>query len=179
MQNNELNALLQHNGLDIVKSEQIIYNALRLQCFAKVCNALRTNDADRLHALQLLRSGVDPAVFSAKMVKKYCGCLLDEESCQFLGPLFFAFFRKAETRTKIPERVRAQLFAAQKGHCALCGNDIDTHADLDHIIPWIYVGDELPDNLQLLCRHCNRKKKASPLYPIQVLLTSRSARRCG
>jgi 5-methylcytosine-specific restriction endonuclease McrA len=56
-----------------------------------------------------------------------------------------------------PTDVRA-LFASQAGKCACCNRDISKYYEVDHIVPLVRGGSNWPDNLQLLCRRCNRSK---------------------
>lgn len=165
-----LEALLAVNGIDIEHGQQVLYEALRMQCFAAVCDVLREDRGTYLQALQNFRKRMNPAAFAEEMVAVHCGCRLDEESYTVLGNLFACFFRKDDVRITYPEVTRKRLAQRQKGQCAICGRSITHKSDLDHIIPWVYVGDTLPDNLQLLCRNCNSKKRASLIYPLQVLL---------
>lgn len=57
---------------------------------------------------------------------------------------------------------RSQIRKLYKNKCALCGKrcnngDIIPH-EVDHIIPFKLTGDDRYENLQLLCRSCNREK---------------------
>lgn len=46
--------------------------------------------------------------------------------------------------------------------CARCGRKLRKgDADIDHILPQHYGGEDNIDNLQCMCRHCNRSKGAS------------------
>lgn len=92
-----------------------------------------------------------------------------------MGKWLLAFFRKKDYRVIYPQKIRTDLLHQQHCHCAICNELITDHAELDHIIPWKYVGDELDNNLQLLCFTCNRSKKASPLYQLQMLLRTGKA----
>ncbi len=165
-----LEALLAVNGIDIERGQQALYEALRLQCFATVCDVLRQDRGAYLQALQNFRKRMNPAAFAEEMVVAHCGCRLDEDSYAVLGNLFACFFRKDDVRITYPEGIRKRLAQQQNGKCAICDQPITHKSDLDHIIPWIYVGDTMADNLQLLCRKCNSKKRASLIYPLQVLL---------
>lgn len=56
----------------------------------------------------------------------------------------------------------AELRARQAGRCAVCGARLgaDTVETLDHIIPWLLVGDPFDgSNWQLLCADCNSGKR--------------------
>lgn len=46
--------------------------------------------------------------------------------------------------------------------CARCGKKLRKgDSDIDHILPRNYGGWDSADNLQCLCKHCNRSKKDS------------------
>ena len=46
--------------------------------------------------------------------------------------------------------------------CVRCGKKLRKgDADIDHILPQNYGGGDGLDNLQCLCRHCNRSKQDS------------------
>lgn len=73
--------------------------------------------------------------------------------------------RQAEKRAKQPigsythADIR-RLFAIQKGLCVGCGASITKKHHVDHVIPIARGGTNWPDNLQLLCPHCNQSKSA-------------------
>jgi len=56
------------------------------------------------------------------------------------------------------------LYHRDKGHCAICQNDISAYyatgktPAVDHIVPLNLGGVNDPTNLQLLCQSCNSKK---------------------
>lgn len=83
-----------------------------------------------------------------------------------------AFLAKSTYRKPISDETRKRLLEAQHYSCAICGQSIDMHAHADHIVPFAYVGDELPDNLQMLCAHCNEAKRESIDYQIRYLLNT-------
>lgn len=66
-----------------------------------------------------------------------------------------------------PEDIAA-LYAKQGGVCAGCTLEIENSRsrsakrgfEVDHVMPVKLGGSNLPENLQLLCRPCNRKKHA-------------------
>ncbi len=87
-----------------------------------------------------------------------------------LYELIIAFLAKSPYRKNIPDSIKNQLLAIQKGKCAICNNTIDIHDHVDHIVPFKYVGDELKNNYQLLCSNCNLKKNANIDFQIRYLL---------
>lgn len=50
-------------------------------------------------------------------------------------------------------------YERQKGLCAKCGKHFEIEEmDADHIDPWSKGGKTTPENCQMLCRKCNRRK---------------------
>lgn len=97
---------------------------------------------------------------------------LSDDEAQKIYSLITAFLNKNSYRKSIPDYVKISLLKAQNNKCAICGNEIDLHAHADHIVPFKYVGDELEDNFQMLCKNCNLKKNESIDYQIRFLLKS-------
>lgn len=84
--------------------------------------------------------------------------------------LITAFLKKSIYRKSNSDLLKKSLLQNQFHHCAICGCDIDIHAHVDHIVPFKLVGDELDNNLQILCTDCNLKKNASLDFQIRFLL---------
>ena len=60
-----------------------------------------------------------------------------------------------------PEDIRLAAWERQQGVCPLCGERFDYDLmEADHIVPWAKGGRTVPDNCQMLCRECNRRKSA-------------------
>ena len=59
-----LEVLLTANGIDIEQGQQALYEALRMQCFATVCDVLREDKDAYLQALQNFRRWMNPAAFA-------------------------------------------------------------------------------------------------------------------
>ncbi|MCL2548327.1 MAG: DUF262 domain-containing protein [Symbiobacteriaceae bacterium] len=54
---------------------------------------------------------------------------------------------------------KREAYERQSGVCSLCGDFCDFGVmEADHITPWSKGGRTVPDNCQLLCRDCNRRK---------------------
>lgn len=59
------------------------------------------------------------------------------------------------------ERVKSQKYEEQQGRCAKCGQAFaQEEMEADHITPWSQGGKTVPENCQMLCRECNRRKGA-------------------
>lgn len=62
-------------------------------------------------------------------------------------------------RQPIPAYVRRALFRLQRSTCQHCGQTTQTQRiEIDHVIPVALGGTNAFENLQLLCRPCNRRK---------------------
>uniref|UniRef100_A0AAT9JGI4 ORF66 n=1 Tax=Nitrosopumilaceae spindle-shaped virus TaxID=3065433 RepID=A0AAT9JGI4_9VIRU len=61
----------------------------------------------------------------------------------------------------IPGKLRHILFVKYNYKCNECGaSKEETTLEIDHIIPWSKGGQTHIDNLQVLCKKCNRSKHA-------------------
>ena len=103
------------------------------------------------------------------VLRKYESDITEEQADRLLE-LIQAFLKKSEYRKKISQENREALLMKQKYKCAFCGTDVNITDHADHIVPFKYVGDELKDNLQMLCSKCNEKKSDSIDYQIRFLL---------
>ena len=63
---------------------------------------------------------------------------------------------KRESTRHVPDSVRAQVIVRDGGRCRRCGSA--RQLEIDHIIPFSKAGTSDEDNLQVLCRRCNRRK---------------------
>ena len=62
----------------------------------------------------------------------------------------------AESTRNIPEDVRTTVYYRDGGRCVQCGSA--ELLEYDHILPFSKGGATSAENLQLLCRRCNREK---------------------
>jgi 5-methylcytosine-specific restriction endonuclease McrA len=62
-------------------------------------------------------------------------------------------------RKPIPSSVKKAVWKRDGGKCVNCGSDVDI--EYDHIIPVVKGGSSTIQNIQILCKKCNRKKHAS------------------
>ena len=60
-------------------------------------------------------------------------------------------------------RHKSRLYRNQDGKCVLCNGQFNyENMEIDHITPRSRGGSDAVENLQLLCRQCNRRKSARP-----------------
>lgn len=58
-----------------------------------------------------------------------------------------------------PDDIRLATWERQQHRCAICHREFDCELmEADHIVPWSKGGRTVPDNCQMLCRECNRRK---------------------
>lgn len=67
--------------------------------------------------------------------------------------------RSAVVRGAIPDDVKQMVWMRDGGRCRNCGNT--SELQFDHVIPSSVGGASTPENLQILCGPCNRRKGAS------------------
>lgn len=60
---------------------------------------------------------------------------------------------------KFAEEQKKEAYIRQKGICPICGKHYELEEmEGDHIIPWSKGGRTVVENLQMLCKNCNRMK---------------------
>jgi len=59
---------------------------------------------------------------------------------------------------KLSKDIVNKLLVKQNCKCAYCSADITNERDIDHITPLGLGGPNIDENIQLLCKPCNRAK---------------------
>ena len=65
-------------------------------------------------------------------------------------------FAEVAARMRIPDAVRAEIIVRDGGSCRRCHST--RNLEVDHIVPVSRGGVSAEDNLETLCRRCNRRK---------------------
>lgn len=65
--------------------------------------------------------------------------------------------RAQSSSQEVPEHIKVAVMQRDKGTCQMCGYQ-DPYIEFDHIIPRSKGGPNTIENIQLLCRGCNRRK---------------------
>jgi hypothetical protein len=73
---------------------------------------------------------------------------------------------QAQRRDVIPDDVKQLVWLRDGGRCRHCGAQAELQ--FDHIIPFSRGGSSNPENLQILCGPCNRRKSAGPDDPLMI-----------
>ena len=146
-----------------------IQEARILGLFKAFCEKNSTKDAQQ--RIRTIYSRTNNPIETTKniFVNEFGEAISDSDANRLII-LITSFLKKSIYRKSIGDSLKNSLLQSQFHHCAICGCDIDIHAHADHIVPFKYVGDELDNNLQMLCTNCNLKKNASLDYQIRFLL---------
>lgn len=146
-----------------------IQEAVNLGRFKSFCDKNVTGEAKR-KIRKIYHYTVNPIETTQNMFKNEFDVTISDAEAERLFTLISAFLNKSAYRKAIGNAIKKSLLQSQLHHCAICGCDIDMHAQVDHIVPFKLVGDELENNLQMLCTECNLKKNASLDYQVRFLL---------
>jgi hypothetical protein len=95
----------------------------------------------------------------------------EELSCNVYGhicPVFLSAEPFTETKEgrrhgrKIPREIMLQVIRRDGQICQVCRKNVqDNEVEFDHRIPFTRGGPTTAENIRLLCRQCNRRKKDS------------------
>jgi hypothetical protein len=95
----------------------------------------------------------------------------EELSCSVFGhicPVFLSAEPFTETREDrrvgrtVPRDVMLKVVRRDGQVCSICRKNVpDDEIEFDHVIPHSRGGPTTPENLRILCRPCNRKKRDS------------------
>ena len=98
---------------------------------------------------------------TAKLEQEIQRLMIDDDVTNKKGIYYYVLNRQEKYLNirSFTEGHRRAAFEKQGGKCALCGGKFelkDMHAD--HIKPWSDGGPTSPENCQMLCADCNRRK---------------------
>lgn len=146
-----------------------IEEAKLLGIFKKFCD--KRNTVESVQKLRnILNNSVDKNQTVKNMIFNEFNKEMNKVEINRMLELIQAFIKKSTIRKDIPQSVKRELLKTQNNKCAICNIEIDISAHADHMVPFKYVGDELHDNFQMLCTHCNTQKNASIDYQVRFLL---------
>lgn len=151
--------ILEMNGIRGDVLEQALYQDIRETFLGEICAYMKSGEARYVEIRKIYYRTSDDLLAARKIVRKVCGGTLPDVDLMWLDRCIKAYFHKRPRRRPISEAERTYLWRTQGERCAICGRAAALREiHVDHIVPWDYVGDELPDNLQVLCPDCNERK---------------------
>lgn len=147
--------------------------AFLLNLFQKICVRMNRNPTLHDNVLTLFRQTHNECETIRAIIKRELSYDLSTEEAEIMQPWFFANLKKNKIRKPISTETKQALCESQNWECAICGeklgNDL-SKIHVDHIIPFVLVGDELENNYQALCPFCNSCKSAHTDYIFKKLL---------
>lgn len=112
----------------------------------------------KLHSQRWLMGTVGLSADKAGRLFMLCLVAMRDGDLEFLRQ--FSFFADPSFvrigRVAIPIALRRAVWARDKGRCLQCG--ATERLECDHITAVVHGGETTLDNLQLLCRGCNKQK---------------------
>ncbi len=161
--------------LDQPDVRDLYKRTLLLSIFKKICVKMNNDSGYKSKIHTLFRETFDPIITVKRIIEQECDTSLEREELAILLPWFVAHLRKKPQRNPSFTNISAKkaLYEKQNGICASCGEPLGTQWNkihVDHIIPFMLVGDELEDNYQALCSTCNECKSNKTDFLFQKLI---------
>ncbi len=144
-----------------------------LNIFKKLCVRMNRSSELKSKIRRLYRQSVNSAEITRIIVKRQFNYELDSDETNIMKDWILAYLKKSNMRKRISSKVKKELYEKQNGKCMICKEELGidwSKIHVDHIIPWILVGDELKDNFQVLCDLCNQSKSARTDYIFNNLI---------
>ena len=143
-----------------------------LKLFEKFCESMK-NTAFSTKVRNFYRNTTNPFNTTKALFSNEYHAELDVDDTKQITEWIIAHLKKKSFRIPLSEELKHELYIAQSGKCNICGCDLGndySRIHIDHIIPWVLVGDELPDNYQDLCAPCNLQKNKQVDYYYKKLV---------
>ena len=100
--------------------------------------------------------------FNAKELEEEIEKLINDDDVIKKSGIYFYVLTREEKYLNIRnfnDSQKQSAYGRQKGICAICKNKFGIkEMEADHITPWHEGGKTIPQNCQLLCKECNRRK---------------------
>lgn len=169
-ESNELCAFFENNNINLNSFLSKTHNKLMIKIFEKLVLDMHDINVKRQIRNRIRNSCNRVLTIKNIIYNRFSLTITNAEAVQIMNYLY-AYFNKKNTRISIENISKLDILKKQDFNCAICNGKIDLEtSEIDHIIPWVYVGDELQDNYQMLCRTCNRKKCKSIDYDLNNYL---------
>lgn len=166
-----LDALLQRNNVSRDDLEKAVYDTLLLVLLKRVLLEL-SHQPVRLDFNRRLRAARGPGsreTIWTKFLVEATGAFLGEDELYRLRLLATAFLERDGERGKVDDATKKRLLERSGYRCEMCGQDLRGKSyDLDHVVPFTYVGDRLDANWQILCPECNKAKGSDLVYMMRM-----------
>lgn len=98
---------------------------------------------------------------SSKLEEEVVSLLQDDDVTSKKGIYLYLITGKEKYLSirAFTDNQKREAYERQKGICSNCKNHFEINEmEADHITPWHAGGKTIPENCQMLCRECNRRK---------------------
>lgn len=148
--------------------------AFLLNMFQKICAKMNRDDTYKSYVQKIFLQTSNTLEVTISLIKKEFDYQLNEDDAEMMLSWFQAYRRKQNQKRKtIPIEIKKDLYSKQNGLCATCGEPLGddwSKIHVDHIIPFVLVGDELPNNYQDLCETCNGCKSSKTDFVFKSII---------
>ncbi len=151
---------LSNNNISVNDIMRALHKDVREYIFEKIYLGMKSDKKKMHRIIRIYQQNRDNCDAVRKIISIFFkNYEMSQEDITWIDGCLRAALRKKETRKSISKEIRTGIWNKQNKRCALCGKPLNlSNAQLDHIIPWDFVGDELNDNYQILCARCNKQK---------------------
>lgn len=163
--------------LEELASNELIKNEYRrsllLNLLKKLVGKMNKDSKFKTHVVNLYKQSTDKKVTTRVLIKQCFDYDANESDTDLLTIWIDAHFNKSDRRKSFTDDFKRNIYDKQKGICSVCGEPLGSDFSkihVDHIIPWVLVGDELKNNYQYLCSTCNESKSCHTDYIFRSLL---------
>lgn len=169
-----LDDLLERNNVTINNFMDETYKCMLISIFETLISEMNDNEIKKEIKRRYLNSS-NKIITTQRLVYEKTKCNLNMQESEIIYKYIYAFFTKKNNRVSYDNSIRIQLLKRQNNRCNICNKIIENSiSELDHIVPWTLVGDELGiNNLQMLCRDCNRRKSKNSAYNLKMFLVNK------
>jgi CRISPR/Cas system Type II protein with McrA/HNH and RuvC-like nuclease domain len=172
--NENLKELLTNNNVSLERFFDETYDCF-LTSMLEVIVAECTDESFKIELKNRLRQSANQKAVIKNIVFDLMKCHISDEESEIILGWVKAYFNKKELRINYEDSIKNRILKNQNYECNICGRTIELDSsELDHIIPFSMVGDELGEkNLQMLCIDCNRRKSNSVVYNLRMFLINK------
>lgn len=163
--------LLERNEIPFTSFLDETYKCLLVSIFEVIVHEMDVLEYKK-QVKERLRNSVNKLLTVKHIVYEKTKCDIDLEEAETLYQYLYAYFTKKNIREIYDDHYKNKILFAQNHKCKICKREITLeNSELDHVIPWSLVGDELgEENFQMLCRDCNRRKSKNIAYNLKMFL---------
>ena len=170
---NLLDAFLNDNDINKDELMNALYFDIRESVLKSILERMKADDNFLKAAKNVYRTRTNTEA-ATKIIQSMYKLEISAYDIEWYDNCFRAFMKKKAVRAIPSKETRQALLLSQHNLCAICNSPITLSSmHVDHVIPWDYVGDELENNYQGLCKNCNLHKSNHIALAVSNVITNR------